>query len=439
MIDINALAINYLLTMVSVLFIVLFTQLIYNFRFKKRRVAFYVALVSLPSSFVAFFASCYGINLWSVFLFIINYLFCFVVLMRLCFRLAPFRCVMSAGIYALVLSLGFVLAYFVRCMFGCDSKYVREAFWRLVFAHIIINTVNIAVYAVVRSFKIITKYPKEIKIKAYIINTFYVVFALGAASYNFWYFYNSPARELNGLLFIFNTGLLLSFFIFNVLNTNTLFDFEFKNQELNYQVFYNRTLDKLMSDLRVFKHNYDNMLASVKSLIEARQIDELEKYINETVEKKNKIDVINNLMLLNIKNAGVLGIITSKQEYAKKMDVDIKVLVQDEVKEIDIKISDLCEILGILLDNAIEAASESKERLVGIDIKKDDGIITFCIENSIKDKPLIGKIFEKDYSTKGKNRGLGLWILRGIINNYNNILLNTFAGDKVFRQELIIY
>ncbi len=438
MFNLPVLAVNYIFTMVSVLFLVLFAQIIYNLKFKYSRVIFYVLFVGLVSSIVVFFVNYLGINIGSILLFILTFLFSSVILMKLAFKLGFLQSMVCAGIYALILAIGFFVTYFIQNMFGVESRYVKESFWRLIFGHVILNTVNVAVYTTIRSFKLILRYPKEIKIKAYLLNTFYVVLAILLAACNIWYFYNLPSREINGILFIFNTILLMLFFIFGVLNTNAVFKFECKSQELDYQVFYNKTLDGLMIDLRAFKHNYENTLASIKSLIEAGQIDELERYINETVEKKNRIDVISNLMLLNIKNAGVLGIITSKAEYAKKLGVEIKIFVEDEINEINIRISDLCELLGILLDNAVESACESQGKFINFNIGKDEKVITFSIENSVSIKPQVGRIFEKGFSTKGDNRGLGLWILNNIVNSYSNVLLNTFAEEKVFRQELII-
>jgi len=71
---------------------------------------------------------------------------------------------------------------------------------------------------------------------------------------------------------------------------------------------------------------------------------------------------LDNLTSLNIKSAGILGLIMAKYEYAKKMGVDFRVITEGEIDEVKMKISEFCEVLGILLDNAIEAAKDSVEK-----------------------------------------------------------------------------
>jgi two-component system sensor histidine kinase AgrC len=67
-----------------------------------------------------------------------------------------------------------------------------------------------------------------------------------------------------------------------------------------------------------------------------------------------------------------------------------------------------------------------------------EGGISFTIENTVKEMPDINKIFQKSYSTKGDNRGMGLWIIKNIIRKNKNIILNTYCKDNKFIQELIV-
>ncbi len=59
--------------------------------------------------------------------------------------------------------------------------------------------------------------------------------------------------------------------------------------------------------------------------------------------------------------------------------------------------------------------------------------------NTLTDTPILSKIFEKGYSTKGDGRGLGLYHLRQIMEKHNNTLINTVIKDNEFIQALIIH
>jgi two-component system sensor histidine kinase AgrC len=52
--------------------------------------------------------------------------------------------------------------------------------------------------------------------------------------------------------------------------------------------------------------------------------------------------------------------------------------------------------------------------------------------------PTLSKIFQKAFSTKGENRGLGLSNLKEIINNYKNVSLDTAIETEEFIQNIEI-
>ena len=106
------------------------------------------------------------------------------------------------------------------------------------------------------------------------------------------------------------------------------------------------------------------------------------------------------------------------------------------------KIYEFARILGILLDNAIDAASECDKKVLNIvfrnDSKNSRNII--LIENTYKDKSVnISEIFNKGVSGKENHTGLGLWEVRNILKKNNNVNLHTEKTDKYFSQQLEIY
>lgn len=94
------------------------------------------------------------------------------------------------------------------------------------------------------------------------------------------------------------------------------------------------------------------------------------------------------------------------------------------------------------MDNAIEASSESEEKIINLtfrnDIKNSRELI--IVENTYQDKNIdTEKIFEKGISGKENHTGLGLWEVRKLIKKNNNINLYTAKNDKFFSQQLEIY
>lgn len=117
-----------------------------------------------------------------------------------------------------------------------------------------------------------------------------------------------------------------------------------------------------------------------------------------------------------------------------------------DLQTLNIKTYDLSRMLGILLDNALEAASKCEDKSVYITIRKDNKAPRhlFIIENTYANKDVnMDRIFEKGYTSKteddGKSHGLGLWEIREVLKRNNNLNLYTTKNDRLFKQQIEIY
>jgi len=200
----------------------------------------------------------------------------------------------------------------------------------------------------------------------------------------------------------------------------------------------NQRLEVMVEGLKKFKHSYENTLASIDGYVISNDNEGLKNYLNEIIAENNKNEMINYFKLNFIKNPAITGLIISKMIYAENIGVELILKVRSEVNNIKMKPSHLCEILGILLDNAIEAAGESDEKKVYFKIDESLEVVTFEIKNSTGVAPDRVKMFEKNWSTKGENRGYGLWIAKDIIGQYDNVILNTIADEKYVEQDLFV-
>lgn len=74
---------------------------------------------------------------------------------------------------------------------------------------------------------------------------------------------------------------------------------------------------------------------------------------------------------------------------------------------------ELSRIIGIIVDNAIEASENLEEPLINIAFIDNEEAVTFIVMNKCSDDiPKIHELFEQGFSTKGDNRGLGLSTLK---------------------------
>lgn len=241
------------------------------------------------------------------------------------------------------------------------------------------------------------------------------------------------------------TALVIYFIltIYSLYRTNKL---ELTAQDLEEQKLYNKTLTILYDNIRGFRHDFNNIVQSIGGYINSNNIDALKKYYSELLDD---CQTSNNLTILNpevINNPAIYSLLTSKYYQAVDSGIKINLEVFLDLTTLDIKIYEFTRILGVLLDNAIEASSNSVEKIINVVIRKDNRAnrSLFIIENTYSNKDVnIDKIFEKGYSSKStettENHGLGLWEVRKILKKRANLNLYTTKDDKLFRQQLEIY
>ena len=201
----------------------------------------------------------------------------------------------------------------------------------------------------------------------------------------------------------------------------------------------NERLETMVEGLKKFKHSHDNILASINGYVLEDDMQGLSAYLNEIIVEKNKQETLNYFKLNFIKNPAVAGLILAKMLEAEKSQIEFALKVRSDIADIKIQSSDICEILGILLDNALEAGAASEDKQVRVKIEESDDAHTFTIINSFHQQPDPQKMFEEGWTTKGENHGFGLWRAKEIINKYDNVVLNTTINNTSLEAELIVF
>lgn len=124
---------------------------------------------------------------------------------------------------------------------------------------------------------------------------------------------------------------------------------------------------------------------------------------------------------------------------AEKQGVPFKCDVSGYIPVVDIPMLDMIWILSILLTNAVEAAQEADKPLVEVAITNKNNVITVMIYNTRSKIPLNKRrIWEKGVSSKGDDRGLGLYNLKKLLGDYPHLSLETKVGQEDFTQIMTI-
>ena len=205
----------------------------------------------------------------------------------------------------------------------------------------------------------------------------------------------------------------------------------------------NKRLQKNYDSIRSFKHDFNNIMQSIGGYIALKDMDGLEKMYKSIVNECQEINEIQGINENVINNPALYNLINHKYEEAINLGIKVKVQVLINLKKLKVNDLDLCRVLGILLDNAIEASKDCEDKFISIKFIHDrlNNRDLIVIENSCKNCLIdINKIYEKGFSSKKErfNHGLGLWKVRQILKKNKNMQIYT-ARDKLFKQQLEIY
>ena len=235
---------------------------------------------------------------------------------------------------------------------------------------------------------------------------------------------------------------LVFYFVISFYSLNHILKLQKTTTDLENAENYNKTLSFLYDNVKGFKHDFDDIVNMIGGYVKTDDIDGLKKYY---IELENDYEKVKNIATLNpnlINNPGIYNLLVSKYKKASDLGVKIHLEYFFDFERINMPIYQFSRMFGILLDNAIEAATNSNEKQVNISFRDSSSNKTqiIIVENSYSNKEIdTSKIFEKGVSEKKDHMGMGLWEVNQIIMQNNNIHLLTTKDDNYFKQQLEIY
>ena len=217
----------------------------------------------------------------------------------------------------------------------------------------------------------------------------------------------------------------------------TFFEIEQNNHALHSE------LEKLkisLENTRLFRHDYNNNLCAIGGYISVNDMKGLRNFYTKISGETIGDSSVNQIPFQTINEPSIYALLINKFNIMAQNQIQPKFDSKIDFSRLCISSYDLCKVLGILLDNAIEAAKNSFEREIIISCRQ--GAKHQCsiqIANSYTNKAIdINKIFEKGYSSKEVKSGLGLWEVKRILKTNKKVHLDTQKNQKYFSQILSI-
>ncbi|MFZ7905599.1 quorum-sensing sensor histidine kinase AgrC [Staphylococcus hominis] len=254
----------------------------------------------------------------------------------------------------------------------------------------------------------------------------------------------SSGTTLKGYALIFISILLFFAIVIILISINTLREMRYKQSLEEIETYYEYTLqiESINNEMRKFRHDYVNILTTMSEYIRENDMDGLKTYFNDNIVPMKDNLQMNSIKINdtdNLKVRAIKGLVTTKILQAQEKNIPISIEVPELIDHIEMNTVDLSRIIGIIIDNAIEASEELEDALIRIAFINVETSVMFIVMNKCKeDMPKIHELFQDSFSTKGDNRGLGLTTLKDITDTTENVLLDTTIENGYFVQKVEI-
>lgn len=241
-----------------------------------------------------------------------------------------------------------------------------------------------------------------------------------------------------------NTLITLFFIYVSIKFANAQSKYDEINNKYETSITSLREYEGMIDKYRIYNHENKNELQTLRNLISKKNTKAL-KYIDSILDNKIKDNEKIMHKTSKIPEGGLRATIYAKLCTMDELGIKYSLDIAKDIRTVDLInmkediVLNICKILGVFLDNAIEAVKDLKTKHIGIEIYLMDEDLCVDITNNYEGKLDMNKIGSSKYTTKGGNHGYGLSLVNQIISDYPDIFKNEKSITKnTFTQKIKI-
>lgn len=286
-------------------------------------------------------------------------------------------------------------------------------------------------------YNLLCKITNVIKKRRLIIYTLLLIFAANILTHIAYNKFNII------VLVIINTILIIVYALITYYTIKTDNKYQKIYNKYNLSLDTLRENESLLDDYKMYSHENDNTLKTIRNMIETNDKNVL-NYINTVIKDKESHDegIISKTSIIPI--SGLKALLYSKIKDMKKLEIGNELYVDKSIKSSDLiniddeTLLDVCKIIGVFIDNAIEATKDLETKQIDISLYNEQDNIIIEVANTFSGNINIDKIAKKGFTTKGGKHGYGLSLVNTIL-EHNKKLNNTKQiNNNIFIQTLEI-
>ena len=286
-------------------------------------------------------------------------------------------------------------------------------------------------------YKLLNKITNIIKKKKLFVFTIILIITANILSYLSYYKINLT------IILIINTILIIIYALITYYTIKTDNKYQSIYNKYNLSLDTLRENESLLDDYKMYSHENDNTLKTIRNMIETNDKNVL-NYINTVIKDKESHDegIINKTSIIPI--SGLKALLYSKIKDMKKLEIGNELYVDKSIKSSDLiniddeTLLDVCKIVGVFIDNAIEATKDLETKQIDVSLYNEQDNIIIEVANTFSGNINIDKITKKGFTTKGGKHGYGLSLVNTILEHNKKLNNIKQINNNIFIQTLEI-
>jgi len=350
------------------------------------------------------------------------------------------KAIFMSFIHTILLIIAEVICFIMLAyILNINNSYIYNVFAGSILSNIVINLIFLVLSVILRK-------PLQ-KLFTYEIssNIKIAIFSMLSIICIFIFFYIGFSNlETNNTLLISIFGMLVFLTILFSLIKQKI-DNNKITEKYDSLIEFMNSYEEKIDELRIQSHENKNQLLNIKSkIIDKDKNKNIIEYIDSILNEKVQLDKGKYSKLKYLPSNGFKGMFYYKISKAEELGIKISINISAGIKKSVLHnmnaedYKQLCRIIGVYLDNAIEASAISNEKLLGIEIYLNNNDVEIIISNSYLGEVDIKNVNEKGYSTKGKSHGYGLSLVKNILENSDIFSSETTTCNGIYTQKLNI-
>ena len=352
-------------------------------------------------------------------------------LLRFIMNIKDSRCILFSFLFTMIFSFSEIFISLILILIGINSyAVVNNSFYNLIanifisFLSVWLSNMNIVRKLISNLHKIFIKNKNLVKYLYLILIMLYLI------------------TLKNGLEFILKSNYYINIFfivgivvIFSIIIKNEL-RYDQLNEQNKQMLNYVTKYEKIIADQGKANHEFRNQLMVIRGYAQMKS-PKLIEYLDSIVDDTKKTHSSYLISQLNkFPDGGIKGLLYYKLSIMDdeniKYEINVDTGVKTKLKSLDtVMYKNITKILGVLLDNAIDASKQSKNKRIIISVANESSKVIFNISNSYKGKVDVSKL-STGYTTKGKGHGYGLRLVKDIIEENNIFEIQRLVEDNYF-------